>query len=245
MSPDFRTDSESATAHVLDVAIRHFSTLGYQDAKLDEIAKEADLSKRMLHYHFGDKKSLYHRSLQAAVAQLRPTYEELELESAVPVEGVIKIVKAVFSRYVQHPESVRLIAMENLHQYTATMELPPLADRSAILLQLDKLLMLGQDAGAFRPGISALDVFTIIASLSVFRINSRSTTYNLYGADLMDAKNTEGMERLVVDTVLAFLTSHIKGSKDVAYIYTTADTEQFNTHTTDPGTYSLEGDLFS
>lgn len=75
--------------------------------------------------------------------------------------------------------------------------------------------------------------------------NSRSTTYNLYGADLMDAKNTEGMERLVVDTVLAFLTSHIKGSKDVAYIYTTADTEQFNTHTTDPGTYSLEGDLFS
>lgn len=75
MSPDFRTDSESATAHVLDVAIRHFSTLGYQDAKLDEIAKEADLSKRMLHYHFGDKKSLYHRSLQAAVAQLRPTYE--------------------------------------------------------------------------------------------------------------------------------------------------------------------------
>lgn len=45
MSPDFRTDSESATAHVLDVAIRHFSTLGYQDAKLDEIAKEADLTQ--------------------------------------------------------------------------------------------------------------------------------------------------------------------------------------------------------
>ena len=49
------------------------------------------MSKRMIHYHFGDKKGLYQRCLVLAIKQLRPTITEMELDSEVPVDGVQKI----------------------------------------------------------------------------------------------------------------------------------------------------------
>ncbi len=39
--------------------------------------------------------------------------------------------------------------------------------------------MLGQDSGAFRPGISANDIFTLIASLTMYRVTNRSMMQTL------------------------------------------------------------------
>lgn len=93
-----------------------------------------------------------------------------------------------------------------------------MADLSGLSLHLDKLLMVGQDAGAFRPGISANDVFTIIAALAIYRTTNHDMMDNLLGIDMTNEVNTEGMHRLVVDTVLAFLTSNIPDSGQESYL---------------------------
>ncbi|MHD0041630.1 TetR/AcrR family transcriptional regulator [Corynebacterium diphtheriae] len=229
---------------VLDIALSLFSELGFSDAKLEAIAKKSGMSKRMIHYHFGDKRGLYICCLEEAVRRLRPTAEEMYLASAVPVEGVRTIVEAVFHRYVQHPEAVRMLQMENLHHYGKVAEASPLSDQSAITLQLDRLLMLGQDAGAFRPGISAQDVFTLIASIAVFRINSRSTTLNLYGIDMMNGDNTDGMRRMAVDTVLAFLTSNLKSADEDSYLSRPL-LSTVTEHVDEEGSYEVAADPFS
>lgn len=72
--------------------------------------------------------------------------------------------------------------------------------------------------GAFRPGISAQDIFTLIASIAMFRVSVRNTTINLYNIDMMDDANTTGMAHLAVDTVLAFLTSHIRSRDQISYV---------------------------
>lgn len=229
---------------VLAIALEMFSELGFSDAKLEAIAKQSGMSKRMIHYHFGDKKGLYRRCLEEAVRRLRPSAEEMQLETPVPVDGVRKVVEAVFRTYVMHPESIRILQMENLHHFGKIAEASPLSDQSSIMLQLDKLLMLGQDAGAFRPGISAQDVFTLIASLAVFRVNSRSTTLNLYSVDMMDEDNTQGMARLAVDAVLAFLTSNLKSSDDVSYLTSTAPSDSI-TRNMEEASYQVDADPFS
>lgn len=203
---------------VLETALEMFATLGFSDAKLDEVARRAGMSKRMIHYYFGDKKGLYRLCLETAVQRLRPSQEAMTLETNVPVEGVRKLVEAVYQTYVDNPFAVRILAMENLHHYAQVESSAPLSDQSEISLQLDRLLMLGQDAGAFRPGIAAQDVFTLIASLATFRIESAATTLNLYGIDLLDEENTAGMGRLAVDAVLAFLTSNIKSDSSMSYL---------------------------
>lgn len=142
----------------------------------------------------------------------------MELDSEVPVDGVQKIVEAVYYRYANHPEAVRLLLVENLMNHASLLEGQPLADQSSITLQLDKLLMQGQDMGAFRPGISAQDIFTLIASIAMFRVSVRNTTINLYNIDMMDDANTTGMAHLAVDTVLAFLTSHIRSRDQISYV---------------------------
>ena len=215
-----QSDSESApatTEHVIDVALVSFAEKGFADTKLESIASESGMTKRMIHYHFGDKRGLYLQALARAVQLLRPVQEKLEPSSSVPVDGVQQAVEALFDQVIEHPEVCRLIVMENLFRWADLGQVSPLADQSSVILSLDRLLMLGQDAGAFRPGISALDVYTIIASMCSFRISNRDTFVNLYSTDLGDASNTDGMKKLTVDTVLSFLTSNMS-STGVSYL---------------------------
>ncbi|AHI23373.1 TetR family regulatory protein [Corynebacterium vitaeruminis DSM 20294] len=229
---------------VLDIAMQHFAADGFADTKLENIAKESGMSKRMIHYHFGDKRGLYNRCLAKAVTYLRPTQEEVQLDTTVPVEGIRQIVEALFRCFVVHPEAVRLLVMENLHHFGKVTDRRILSDKSEVILQLDKLLMKGQDSGAFRPGISAQDVFTLIVSIAVFRISNRSITMNLYGVDTMDEENTAGMARLASDATLAFLTSNLKSTSDaVSYLTVSLGTETELIDESD-STYDISGTVF-
>lgn len=214
------TDSETTATpdKVIATALEFFAEEGFTETKLEKIAKASGMSKRMIHYHFGDKMGLYTKTVSYALKLIRPDAESMQLDSAVPVEGVRKTVEAVYTCITKHPEAVRLLLMENLHNYGGVEAAKALTDKSNVLLNLDKLLMLGQDAGAFRPGISAEDVLVLISSLAYFRISNKSTMHNLYDLDLSSEINTAGMQHIVVDTVLAFLTSNLPNSGASSYL---------------------------
>lgn len=218
MSTPSLEDHSMSTLHVAEIALQHFSRQGFEETRLEPISQESGMSKRMIHYHFGDKKGLYLAALKLAIQQLRPEPQDMELESTVPVEGVRKVVEVIYNQIMSHPEAVRLLVLENLFGRGGLTDNAPLADQSAVLLQMDKLLMLGQDAGAFRPGISAIDVYSIITSLCFHRTVYHATFSNLYGIDLLDEANLEGNRNLVVDTVLAFLTSNLNATHEVSYL---------------------------
>jgi TetR/AcrR family transcriptional regulator len=211
-------DDTSTVDGVIEVAIEQFSEHGFPETRLDNIARISGMSKRMIHYHFGDKRGLYHRCLAEAVERITPVSEEMIADTTVPVEGVTKLVDAVYSRLIRHPECVRLLAMESLQQVMGLRELAHLHNQSEIVLHLDRLLMLGQDAGAFRPGIAAEDLFYLIGSLSFYRLTNRDLMINLFDLDPSSEENTEGVRRMIVDTVLSFLTANIRDSGHDSYL---------------------------
>ncbi|MCS5480225.1 TetR family transcriptional regulator [Corynebacterium sp. YIM 101645] len=213
-------DDTSTVDGVIEVALEQFSEHGFPETRLDNIAKISGMSKRMIHYHFGDKRGLYHRCLVAAVERITPAGEEMTLDTTVPVEGVTRLVEAVYSRLIENPDCVRLLAMESLHKVMNLRELAHLHNQSEISLHLDRLLLIGQDAGAFRPGIAAEDLFYLMGSLAFFRLTNQDLMINLFDLDPASAENTGGVRRLMIDAVVSFLTANIRDSGHDSYLVT-------------------------
>ena len=231
-------DDPATIGRVIDVAIHQFSELGFQETRLDTVAKLSGMSKRMIHYHFGDKKGLYLRCLSEAAHRIQPQPEELIGDTLVPVEGLTRLVDAVYRTMIEHPESIRLLVHEGLHRVLNITGLANLVPGTHVSLQLDKLLMQGQDAGAFRPGIGAEDIFYLIVSLAFTRVMHRDLLMNLADLDSTSPENTEGIRRLAVDTVLSFLTANIPDSGHSSYL--TTDRLDDDDSQSGPGIY--EGD---
>lgn len=201
-------DAAQATSDVIDVALHIFATHGFEDTRLDQIAHESGMSKRMIHYHFTDKRGLYIRALQRAIELTRPSPFELACESPVPADGIRHIVSVLYDTVQANPEAARMIVMENVD---ANIDLGKvmLADQSQVLLNIERMLMVGHDAGAFRPGVTAIDLYEIIISQCLFQVAGGRTFKNLYGIDFDHPDNQAGRKRLLEETVLAFLTSQL------------------------------------
>jgi TetR/AcrR family transcriptional regulator len=46
-------------AHIVDVALRHFAEHGYEDARTEDIARDAGIAKGAVFQHFGNKQGLF------------------------------------------------------------------------------------------------------------------------------------------------------------------------------------------
>lgn len=226
-SPDNSVDTHTSVspATVVDVAITEFARCGFADARLDAIARDSGMSKRMIHYHFGDKRGLYVQSVLRAIQLMHPPEEELQLDSGVPVEGVRKLLDVLYRQFTGNPDAIKLLVLENVINETTPEEFVSLREGSTMTFHLDRLLLLGQDSGAFRPGISSFDVYTLMTSIIFNRQISHSLTRKLFGIDLHDEQNTAGLHHLLVDTVLAFLTSNIPSSGQASYLTRQAASE--------------------
>lgn len=206
----------------VDVAVHRFAQDGFAATKLEDIGREAGMSKRMIHYHFGDKRELYRQALIRAAWTFSPPQDFLERSYAVPVEGIRRFVDILYHRMVAHPDSIRLILRENLDPVLTEGEITSIRGEAEVLLQIERLLLMGQDVGAFRPGISATDVVVLIASLGFFRTGNSATLTEFGAINLMTPTNTEGMRRLIIDAVLTFLTSNIPDSGYESYLTSSA-----------------------
>src|SRR5690606_10430194 len=74
------------------------------------------------------------------------------------------------------------------------------------------------DSGAFRPGISATDLYLLMTSMTLLPVSTHNITQSLFNVDLYAKENVAGLHRLVVDMVLAFLTSNIPDSGHQSYL---------------------------
>lgn len=182
----------------------------------DKIAREKPASNETN----VDKHELYAQAITACMETITPPAEALNVDSPVPAECMAHIVSALFTQLDTHREAVALLAADSLHPVLETGTTTAMMESSELGLHLDRVLLRGQEAGAFRPGISANDVFYIIISLSLFRLNHRHLMATTAQVDTLSASNSVGIRRLVIDAVLSFLTSNIEDSEHESYLFT-------------------------
>ncbi|MEZ5552798.1 MAG: helix-turn-helix domain-containing protein [Pseudomonadales bacterium] len=66
-----RRTPEIQKRRILDAARRAFARDGLEGARVDAIAANADVNKRMLYHYFGDKQALFDAALEDCLEQLR------------------------------------------------------------------------------------------------------------------------------------------------------------------------------
>ena len=203
---------------VIRAAVTAFARDGYASVTVETLAKQTGMTKRMIHYHFVDKRGLYVAALRHALGQLAPPENVLNRSFAVPVEGMRRFVDALYHTCLDNPDAVRLVLRENLDPAVEADDAALLTDAREVALHAERLLLAGQDAGAFRPGITAVDLLALIVSLCFFRVGNGVTAQHLSRVDLESRRNVDGMRRMVIDTVLAFLTSNISYSGYESYL---------------------------
>jgi AcrR family transcriptional regulator len=110
--PKRRMRGPERKAQLLAVARKVFGRLGFHNASLDDVAKEAGVTKPILYDHFNSKEALYLSLLDVDAAAL----EERVRAALAARTGNRERIRASFQAYFdfvdEHPEGFRMVMQE-------------------------------------------------------------------------------------------------------------------------------------
>jgi AcrR family transcriptional regulator len=199
-------DSERTQAAILAAATSEFARHGLGGARGDRNATRAKTNKRMLYYYFGSKDALFLAVLEQTYANIRNAEKRLSLLDVPPTESVRRLIEFTWNYYVAHPEFLSLLNSENLHRARHLRRSRDiLAMNSPLIDTLATVLARGRNAGIFRDGVDALQLYISIAALSYFYLGNSHTLSAVFGRNL--AGTDARQERLahMTDVVLGYL----------------------------------------
>lgn len=181
MSAIDHDEAQSLKTRIFTAAIAIFAEHGLAGARMEQIAGEAQTTKRMVVYYFKTKEMLYQAVLQYVYARIRETEQQLGLENQPPVEALVQLVKWSVRYHAQHADFMRIICMENMQRgkwLLASGDLKRL-NKSALSL-LEHILHRGQEQGIFQRALEARDVHRLISSFSFYQVSNFYSFNSLY-----------------------------------------------------------------
>jgi AcrR family transcriptional regulator len=199
-------DPEGTKAAILRASLKEFTEKGFGGARIDAIAKHANINKRMLYHYFGGKEALYLAVLEFSYAQIRAAEGELDLTHRDPKEAMRQLVLFTWHYYLDHPEFLSLLGTENLMKGKFVRRSDRVvAMNSPIIAALREVLDHGVKAKEFRDGLDALDVYLSIAGLGFFYLSNRWTLSAVFSRNLMDKAELARWGDHIVEVILTFL----------------------------------------
>lgn len=206
-APKPRTrDRVRTRQQILDAATQEFSTKGLEGARTNEIARRANVSKRMLYHYFLSKDGLFQAVLEQTYADIRGAEDELELTSLDPIEAMAELVAFSFDWFVDHPEFISILNEENLlgavhaNSSDSVRRLNmPLVDAISVLLQR------GEKSGQIRVGVDPVELYISIAGISYFYFSNQHTLSAIFARDLSSKVEIKRRRAHVIDVILSYL----------------------------------------
>ncbi|THV36378.1 TetR/AcrR family transcriptional regulator [Glycomyces buryatensis] len=201
-------DPQRTRSEILDVATGEFSANGFAGARVDEIAAKTRTTKRMIYYYFGSKQGLYLAVLERAYATIRSLEQQVDVEHLDPVAAIRQLSELTFDHHESHPDFIRLVGIENIHEakHLAESEVLPGLSQPAVSV-IGRILDRGRAEDIFRDDVDALDVHMMISAFCVFRIANRYTFNTVFGRDLLDSRLRGHYRTMLGDMVVEYLTS--------------------------------------
>jgi AcrR family transcriptional regulator len=191
---------------ILDAATAEFAAHGLAGARVDEIAARTRTTKRMIYYYFSSKEQLFAAVLEELYGGMRDAESALDLDALSPAEAMRRLIETTFDHHAAHPEFVRLVATENIHEGSHVAASPTIRARNARVIQtMTRLLRRGEAAGVFRAGVDPFDLHVLINSFCFHRVANRHTLGAIFGRDLSAPKRRTAQRAMIVAAVLRYL----------------------------------------
>jgi AcrR family transcriptional regulator len=97
-----------AREKILETAMRLFSTQGYTTTSLSQVAKEANVSKALIFWHFDNKESLFRDAVQRTLEPYLINVLD-DLEGLSEDDQVRRLIEEYYDFVAKHPDSVKLV----------------------------------------------------------------------------------------------------------------------------------------
>ncbi len=201
-------DPERTKQDILQVAAEEFAKHGLSGARVDAIAARTHTTKRMIYYYFESKEGLYVAVLERAYGGIRRIEESMKLSELDPETALRRLVEFNFDYHEAHPEFVRLVMIENIHnaEHVRGSELLRRTNSPAIEILTD-ILERGYKVGVFKRQIEPTELHMLISALSFYRVSNRATFGTLYSIDMGAAQPRERQRRYIADSILLLMTT--------------------------------------
>ncbi len=188
---------------ILRAATRVFAKHGFSGGRVEQISRAAKSHDRMIYYYFGSKEGLYIAVLEDLYRRFNEAEAALKLNTEEPEQALIAVIGFIWIYYQRNPEFITLLNDENLHRGKHIAKSLRAHDYSSPATRIiDEVLVSGVAQGVFRAGLSARDIYLMIASLNYFYLSNRHTLSAFFGDKLDRSEALHHWHAFVVDAVL-------------------------------------------
>jgi TetR/AcrR family transcriptional regulator len=193
---------------ILAAAIDEFATKGVGGARIDAIAAQYGGSKNMIYHYFKSKDGLFAAVLEDIYTTIRERQHDIEVKMQDPVVGIRALVNFTIEVFDEHPEFVSLLNSENLAKAKHIKNSNKIiAMYDPLLSTIKDLLRRGAATGAFRKGVSAVDLYIFVTAMASYAISNRYTLSTILGIDIHAPARRKLRGRQITDMVIAYLTA--------------------------------------
>jgi TetR/AcrR family transcriptional regulator len=200
------TQPDDTPERLLRAAELEFATQGLSGARVDVIARRANINKQLIYYHFGDKDSLYQAVLERAYAKIRASERDLSLAGDDPATAMRKLVGFTFDYCAENREFVRLLVNENILEGKFIRRSEAIRQSSSPLLKLlHDTVRRGVASGIFRRDTDAVQLYITIAGLCFFYISNIYTLSVFLERELDRPSALRERRQHAIDVVLGYL----------------------------------------
>ncbi|GAK54528.1 transcriptional regulator, TetR family [Candidatus Moduliflexus flocculans] len=95
--------SGTTEERILDAAMQVFAEVGFDGARVDEIARRANANKAAIYYHIGDKEAVYTVVLQRVFSGFVQRVIETVQQAQTPEEQLRLYIRTIANNLRQHP----------------------------------------------------------------------------------------------------------------------------------------------
>ena len=155
-----------ATERILHAATSVFADVGFAGARVDEIAKRADMNKALIYYHIGSKETLYGEVIVAMLREAETRIMQEMSNTHSPEERLRQYIRSLARFINEHPDiapiMLREIASEWEHFPAEAFQM-----FQCIMRHLSAILTDGQTQGVFVSVSPILVHFMIISPIGI------------------------------------------------------------------------------
>ena len=199
-------DAERSRAAILVAARQEFARAGLGGARVERIAAQAEVDKKLVYYYFKDKDGLFSAALESVYAEIRNAQLYLDLQGMPPRIALRRLVEFTWDYYIAHPEFITLLNSENLHLARHLQGSKRIRELNSPLVQsLQDILERGQKEGLFRAGIDPVQLYITIAGCSYFYLSNIHTLSAGFNRDFKAPKQLTQRLAHITEVVSAFV----------------------------------------
>lgn len=190
----------------MHAAAKEFSLNGVDGARIENIAREASVTKQLIYHYYNSKQDLYKAVIDDAAARCLNELMALDYDNLDPVEALKAFWYHVFDQYAKWPELGQIILDENMHRgkHLSTTN-KHVRQTPLIHEKIDRIIRRGQKLKVFKDDVDPC-LFWAVSLIVVTGCFVQGTTVSAaLSVDLTTAEGKALWREYSVKTVLQLL----------------------------------------